>query len=40
VQSHIQATARDLGAPGFDHRYGHGLADAARALRCPPNTPC
>jgi serine protease len=40
VQSHIQATARDLGTPGFDHRYGHGLVDAARALRCPPNTPC
>jgi serine protease len=40
VQSHIQATARDLGTPGFDVRYGHGLVDAARALRCPPNTPC
>jgi serine protease len=36
VQTHIQATARDLGRPGFDGRYGHGLADAARALRCPP----
>ncbi len=40
VQSHIQATARDLGTPGFDGRYGHGLADAARALRCPPATFC
>jgi serine protease len=40
VQSHIQATARDLGAPGFDYRYGHGLVDAARALRCPAFTPC
>jgi serine protease len=40
VQSHIQATARDLGAPGFDVRYGHGLVDAARALRCPPVTAC
>jgi serine protease len=33
VQSHIQATARDLGAPGFDSRYGWGLVDAAAALR-------
>ena len=33
-------TARDLGPPGFDSRYGHGLVDAARALRCPPLTPC
>ena len=40
VQNHIQATARDLGRPGFDGRYGHGLADAARALRCPPATAC
>jgi serine protease len=40
VQQHIQATARDLGRPGFDGRYGHGLADAARALRCPPATAC
>jgi serine protease len=40
VQSHLEATARDLGPPGFDFRYGHGLVDAARALRCPPTTPC
>jgi serine protease len=40
VQAHIQATARDLGRPGFDSRYGWGLVDAARALRCPPLTPC
>jgi serine protease len=40
VQTHLQATARDLGIPGFDERYGHGLVDAARALRCPPATPC
>jgi serine protease len=33
VQNHIQATARDLGAPGFDTSYGHGLVDAAAALR-------
>jgi serine protease len=40
IQDHIQATARDLGAPGFDQHYGWGLVDAARALRCPPLTPC
>ncbi|MEA2330356.1 MAG: serine protease [Thermoleophilaceae bacterium] len=40
VQAHIQATARDLGRPGPDSRYGAGLVDAARALRCPPLTPC
>jgi len=40
VQNHLQATARDLGEPGFDPAYGHGLVDAARALRCPPFTPC
>ena len=40
VQDHLQATSRDLGVPGFDSRYGWGFADAARALRCPPITPC
>jgi serine protease len=40
VQAHIQATARDLGRPGLDSRYGWGLVDAARALRCPPFTAC
>jgi serine protease len=40
VQDHIQATSRDLGAIGLDQRYGWGLADAARALRCPPFTAC
>jgi serine protease len=40
VQQHLQATARDLGEPGFDTRYGWGLVDAASALRCPPATPC
>jgi serine protease len=40
VQTHIQATARDLGSPGFDGRYGHGLVSAAAALRCPPATAC
>jgi serine protease len=33
VQAHLQATARDLGRPGFDSRYGWGLVNAAAALR-------
>jgi serine protease len=33
VERHIEATARDLGPPGFDVHYGHGLIDAAAALR-------
>jgi serine protease len=33
VQDHIQATATDLGRPGFDSRYGWGLVNAANALR-------
>jgi serine protease len=33
VQNHLQATARDLGPPGFDTSYGYGLVDAAAALR-------
>ncbi len=30
---HLEVTARDLGPPGFDKRYGYGLLDAAAALR-------
>jgi serine protease len=33
VEQRIEQTARDLGPPGFDFRYGHGLIDAAAALR-------
>jgi serine protease len=33
VQQLIEQTARDVGAPGYDARYGHGLMDAAAALR-------
>jgi serine protease len=40
VQAQIQGTARDLGQPGFDSRYGWGLVDAAAALRCPAFTHC
>ena len=33
VEQHLEATARDAGAPGFDRFYGHGIVDAAAALR-------
>jgi serine protease len=33
VQRRIERTARDIGPPGFDTSYGHGLIDAAAALR-------
>jgi serine protease len=33
VKRIIERTARDLGPPGFDTAYGHGLIDAAAALR-------
>jgi serine protease len=33
VEQHLERTARDLGPPGFDTRYGWGLVDAAAALR-------
>ncbi len=33
VERHLETTARDIGAPGFDARYGNGLLDAAAALR-------
>lgn len=33
VEKRLKATARDVGAPGWDHRYGWGLLDAAAALR-------
>ena len=33
VEQHLEATARDLGPPGADPRYGAGLVDAAAALR-------
>jgi serine protease len=32
VLHRLEATARDLGAPGYDKRYGHGLVDAAAAV--------
>jgi serine protease len=33
VADHLRLTARDLGPDGYDSRYGHGLVDAAAALR-------
>jgi serine protease len=33
VEHHIESTARDIGLPGWDPRYGWGLLDAAAALR-------
>lgn len=32
LQKRLQSTARDLGAKGYDSRYGHGLVNAARAI--------
>jgi serine protease len=32
VERRIAATARDLGPPGYDRRYGWGLVDAAAAI--------
>ena len=31
IEAHLKATARDLGRPGPDRRYGAGLVDAAAA---------
>jgi thermitase len=41
VQNVIQQTALDLGDPGQDEDYGHGLIDAEAALQavCPPSAP-
>lgn len=33
VEKRLKLTARDIGDPGWDHRYGWGLLDAAAALR-------
>jgi len=39
VEEHLKATARDLGPPGFDDRYGAGLLDAAAATASPNPLP-
>jgi len=36
VEGHLEATARDLGAPGVDRFYGGGLVDAGAALAPSP----
>jgi serine protease len=33
IELHLERTSRDVGPTGFDHRYGHGIVDAAGALR-------
>jgi serine protease len=35
LERHLARTARDLGAPGYDTRYGSGLLDAAAATEPP-----
>ncbi|MDQ3644573.1 MAG: S8 family serine peptidase [Actinomycetota bacterium] len=35
VERLLENTARDIGEPGFDNRYGKGLLDVAAALRDP-----
>jgi serine protease len=42
IESRLETTARDLGAPGFDQYYGYGLLNAAAAtapLQPPPPPP-
>jgi serine protease len=40
IEARLRQTARDLGAPGRDNRYGWGLVDAAAAINpaIPPPT--
>jgi serine protease len=33
IERHLEATATDLGEPGPDERYGHGLLNAAKATQ-------
>jgi serine protease len=39
IEAHLEATARDLGEPGHDERYGAGLVDAAKATARPAPAP-
>jgi serine protease len=39
VDDRLKATARDLGTPGLDERYGAGLVDAGRATAPAPPAP-
>ncbi len=36
VRDALVSTAEDLGSPGFDHAYGHGMLNPAAALAHPP----
>jgi serine protease len=36
IVARIEGTAKDLGYPGFDSRYGFGLVDAGNAVGAPP----
>jgi serine protease len=38
VEARLKATARDLGAPGYDTRYGAGLVNAGAATAKSPGT--
>jgi serine protease len=38
VEARLKATARDLGTPGYDKRYGAGLVNAAAATAKSPGT--
>ena len=46
VRNQLQNTAKDLGPPGFDNKFGHGRINAYEALgggdeeECPPCPPC
>jgi serine protease len=35
VEKRLESTARDLGPPGYDSRYGYGLLNAAAAIQPP-----
>ena len=37
LERQLERTSRDLGAPGFDARYGYGLLNASSALRLGPS---
>ncbi len=39
VERLLEGSARDIGEPGVDDRYGHGLLDVAAALRDPAAPP-
>lgn len=32
VEARLESTAREMGPPGYDRRYGHGLIDAGEAI--------